>query len=137
VASPATTSYTDVGLANGTTYFYVVTAVNAIGESANSNQASATPQGPPTALTATAVSNSQINLAWIDNSTNEDGFKIERCQGNGCTSFVQTAQVGASVTTYSNTGLASLTTYVYRVRAFNSLGNSAYSNNSSAKTKNK
>jgi len=44
VGSPTATSFTDSGLNNGTTYFYVVTAVNAAGESGNSNQASATPQ---------------------------------------------------------------------------------------------
>jgi hypothetical protein len=45
IASPASTSYTDTGLTNGTTYFYVATAVNASGESGNSNQVSAIPTG--------------------------------------------------------------------------------------------
>ena len=45
VASPTGTSYTNTGLTNGTTYYYVVTAVNANGESGNSNQANATPNG--------------------------------------------------------------------------------------------
>ncbi|MGE5328914.1 MAG: fibronectin type III domain-containing protein [Deltaproteobacteria bacterium] len=39
-------AYTDTGLTNGTTYYYVVTAVNSAGESTNSNEASATPQAP-------------------------------------------------------------------------------------------
>lgn len=41
------TSYTDTGLTNGTTYYYVVSSTNAEGESANSNEASATPAGAP------------------------------------------------------------------------------------------
>jgi hypothetical protein len=49
VASPAGTSYTDTTVTNGTTYYYVVTAVSASGESANSNQASATPSATPPA----------------------------------------------------------------------------------------
>ena len=42
---------------------------------------------PPTALVATAVSTSQINLTWSDNAANETGFVIERCQGAGCSNF--------------------------------------------------
>jgi hypothetical protein len=49
VAAPAGTSYTDTTVTNGTTYYYVVTAVSASGESANSNQASATPSAAPPA----------------------------------------------------------------------------------------
>jgi hypothetical protein len=45
VASPTTTSYVNTGLANGTTYYYVVSAVNTSGESPNSSQVSATPTG--------------------------------------------------------------------------------------------
>jgi hypothetical protein len=88
----------------------------------------------PSNLTATAVSTSQINLSWADNSSNESGFKIERCQGNGCTNFAQIAQVGINVTTFSNTGLSRNTRYRYRVRAFNGGGNSAYSNIAAART---
>ena len=49
VASPAGTSYTDTAVTNGTPYYYVVTAVNAAGQSGNSNQATATPMAAPTA----------------------------------------------------------------------------------------
>jgi hypothetical protein len=101
--------------------------------------ASATPTPTPTAtpaaasnLTAIAVSRSQINLAWTDNSNNETGFAVERSKnGKG---FSQIATLGANVTTYSNTGLSRATTYYYRVRAYNPGGNSAYSNIASATT---
>jgi hypothetical protein len=87
----------------------------------------------PSNLTATAASSSQINLAWTDNSNNEDGFKIERQNSDG--TWTQVATVGTNVTTWSDTGLAAGTTYTYRVRAYNAGGgNSAYSNLASATT---
>jgi len=67
-------------------------------------------------------------LSWTDNSGNEDGFKIERCQGNNCTNFVEIAQVGPNTTSFPDIGLTGKTWYRYRVRAFNSAGNSGYSN---------
>lgn len=88
----------------------------------------------PSNLAATPGSTSHINLAWTDYADNETGFKIERCQGSGCSNFTQIAQVGPGVTAYSNTGLSSGTTYVYRVRAYNSVANSLYSNTASART---
>jgi titin len=133
-------SYNDTSVAGSTTYTYRVKAFNAGGDSAPSNNAEATtpapppPPNPPSNLTATAMSSSQINLAWQDNSTNEDGFNIERCQGAGCGNFSQIAQVGADVVTYNDTGLSASTSYTYRVRAFNADGNSAYSDPASATT---
>jgi titin len=68
---------------------------------------------------------------WTDNSTGETGFKIERST-NG-TKFSQVATVGAGATGYSNTGLrGGGRKYYYRVRAYNSAGNSAYSKTASA-----
>ena len=131
--------YVDATVSNGTTYFYVVTASNAGGESTASNQASATPTAPPPAppaapsgLTATAVSKSQINLAWTDNSGNETGFKIERRMGNGAWS--QITVTGANVGSFFSTGLQAGKTYSFRVRATNAGGDSAYSNIATAST---
>ena len=88
----------------------------------------------PSNLTATAISQSQINLSWTDNSSSETGFKIERSLTGGGSGFSQIATTTASVTTYSDTGLNPDTTYYYRVRAYNAAGNSNYSNEASAST---
>ena len=90
------------------------------------------PPNAPSDLIATPISSSQINLSWQDNSSDEAGFKIERKTGSG--SYSQIATVGAGVTSYSNTGLTASTTYYYRVRAYNAVGNSDYSNEASATT---
>ncbi|MCA1628325.1 MAG: fibronectin type III domain-containing protein, partial [Acidobacteria bacterium] len=118
---------------------YRVRAFNGGGNSGYSNTSTATTLAPPPPATpgnlvATATSSSQISLTWTDTASNEDGFKIERCQGAGCTNFTQIGQVGAGVTSFGNTELAPSTTYVYRVRAFNSGGNSDYSNTAQATT---
>jgi len=91
----------------------------------------------PSNLVATPVSTTQVNLSWTDNSGNEDGFRIERCTGNGCSNFAQIAQVGANVTSFPDTGLTPNNRYRYRVRAFNAAGNSAFSNIAQAKTPNR
>ena len=88
----------------------------------------------PGSLVARAVSKTRITLSWTDNAGNEAGFRIERCTGAGCTNFTQIAQVGAGVTSFSNSGLRRRTTYSYRVRAFNAGGDSGYSNTASATT---
>ncbi|MBA4149235.1 MAG: fibronectin type III domain-containing protein, partial [Verrucomicrobia bacterium] len=92
-----------------------------------------TPSGP-SSLTATAASTTQINLAWVDNSGIETGFKIERSLSSG-SGFTQIGTVGANVKTYSSTGLAAGTRYYYRVRAYNSYGDSPYSNTANTTTK--
>jgi hypothetical protein len=135
------TAYSNTGLSASTTYRYRVRAYNGGGNSQYSNEAEATTLAPPpppvapSGLAAAPVSTSQINLAWTDNSTDEDGFRIERCQGAGCTAFAEITTVGPNVTTYNNTGLAAGTLYRYRVRAYNGPGgNSSYSNTAEATT---
>ncbi len=95
---------------------------------------STTAPAAPTGLAAVAVSSSQINLTWINGDNAAQGFKIERCTGIGCTDFAQIATVAANVTGYSNTGLAATTGYSYRVRAYNTIGDSGYSDPASAVT---
>jgi fibronectin type 3 domain-containing protein len=124
VGSTAVTSYTDTGLTNGTKYFYVVSALNASGESPNSSQASGTPVAPapgvpvvPTALTATAA-NQQITLSWTA-SSGATSYHVKRATVSGG----PYSQVSAPTSNgYLNTGLANGTTYYYVVSALNASG---------------
>ena len=133
-------TFVDTGLTGTTSYTYRVRAYNGGGDSANSNTATATTPAPaPTApsaplnLTATAISSSRIDLAWTDASTDESGFKVERCTGT-CTDFVEVAQLAANAPSYSDTGRTADTLYRYRVRAYNAAGNSTYAGPVEART---
>ncbi len=135
------TTWTDAYVVAGQSYSYRVRALHSVGYSAYSNIATIViPGGPPlppsapSNLSAQALSKSQIRLSWTNNSVNQDGVKIERCRGASCTNFTQIATVAGTVTIYTDSGLAANTSYRYRVRAYNSAGNSPYSNTSGAKT---
>ena len=135
------TTWTDYNAAAGQSYTYRVRAWNSDGYSGYSNGAAiVTPGGipaPPPApsnLAGQALNKSQIRLSWTSNSTNHDGVQIERCKGSNCTNFTQITTVGGTATTYTDSSLAAGTTYRYRVRAYNSAGNSQYSNIAAAKT---
>jgi hypothetical protein len=82
--------------------------------------------GAPGELKATSVSLDRIDLSWVDNATDEDGFKIQRKTGNQG-SYSQIATVGPDTVTYSDFGLSDTTPHLYRILAFNSNGDSAYS----------
>ncbi|MGY0615633.1 S8 family serine peptidase [Vibrio sp. FJH11] len=86
----------------------------------NAVQEPTTAPAAPSALSATAVSDTEILLEWEDNSGNEQEFRIERNS-----EYLATA--GANVTSYSDTGLAPDTSYSYQVIAYNEFG-SSYSN---------
>jgi len=88
----------------------------------------------PSALSASASSSTQINLAWTDNSNNETGFRIDRATDSGFTQNLTTFTVGVNVTSYSDSTLTAGITHYYRVYAYNGSGTSAYSNTASATT---
>jgi hypothetical protein len=71
---------------------------------------------PPTNLTATASSDTVVNLAWADNATNENGYNVERSL-TPTSGFVKIAKLRSNMTSYRNTGLSPATTYYYRVQA--------------------
>jgi hypothetical protein len=78
------------------------------------------------------LSAAQLTVSWDDNSSTELGFKVERST-NGST-FSTIAVVGANKTSYIDSSVVSATTYWYRVKAYDLLRASAYSNVTSAKT---
>lgn len=81
----------------------------------------------PSNLTGQAISTTEINLSWTDNSTNELGFKIERKTGTGTYSVINITN--SNILTINDTNLFPSTTYTYRVYAYNNSGNSlTYSN---------
>lgn len=89
----------------------------------------------PSGLVAVAFSDSGIDLTWNDNTSDESGFKIERCAGVGCDNFSQIAVVGADVASHVDTGLSPSTHYLYRVRAYKTAAHpweSGYSNSAGA-----
>ncbi|MEW6697476.1 MAG: fibronectin type III domain-containing protein [Bacillota bacterium] len=127
------TSYTAVGLTNGTTYYFVVKAGNASGDSANSNEATATPAVPlppkaPTGLTAVAGSN-QVTLSW-NTVAGATGYKVYRAEVPGGP-YTQIAS-GETQTTYTATGLIVGKTYYFVVKAGNASGDSEDSNEAAA-----
>ena len=95
---------------------------------------------PPTApgtLSATAINSGRIDLSWGAASDNVavTGYRIERCQGAGCSSFAQIAAPTGTGTTYSDTSAAANTSYSYRVRAVDAVPNlGPYSNTATATT---
>jgi len=136
---PDTTTYTDSSVEGEKLYYYRVKAVNSAGDSGYSNEARVsvpeckTMPDAPTNLIGSAVSESEVHLSWSDNSDNEDGFKIERKEEGGTYSVIAT--VNTNVSEYRDAGLSADTLYYYRVKAFNSKGESDYSNEVSVRTK--
>ena len=138
------TKYSDTGLNQNTAYTYRVSAINSVGASTPSNIASATTPSnttvpsPPTGLTTTVMSSSQINLSWTAPSSNGGsaitGYDVERSVNNGNTWSTVISNTGSTNTRYNNTGLSPSTTYTYRVSAINPVGTGSPSNTSSATT---
>ena len=73
----------------------------------------------------------ELQATWMDNSNNEEGFKIERRTGTTQT-YTQIAIVAANITSYNDSGLVDEETYCYRVLAFNPAGSSPYSDEACA-----
>ncbi|MBI5304754.1 MAG: multicopper oxidase domain-containing protein [Chloroflexi bacterium] len=154
----ATVMFTDTTVVPNTPYFYQVLATNLVGSSLSSNftlpaapgfptmNAESLPSNTvsvtiassvaaPTNLVATLVGGPlRVRLTWMDNATNETGFRIERSVNGGA--FTQIAapgpRAGTGSASWTGNNLVVGNTYTYRVRAARVAGGttsySAYSN---------
>lgn len=144
ICTPCTNStYPDTGLTPSTTYVFAVqayqttsgnTTVSAVSATASAEtDRDSSPPTTPGTLSATP-SGSSIGLSWGASTDNVGvaGYDLERCIGSGCTPSPYHNVTG---TTYTDSGLAEVTTYAYRVRAFDAAGNySGFSNTVSVTT---
>jgi fibronectin type 3 domain-containing protein len=127
------TAFTDTNVTNGTTYYYVVSAVNANGESANSAQVSAKPGAAaapdaPTGLTASA-GDGEVDLSWSA-SAGATSYNVKRSTSDG--GPYTTIAPGVTATAFTDTNVTNGTTYYYVVSAVNASGESADSAQASA-----
>lgn len=133
VSSPNQT-YTDLTVLSGKAYKYRVVPFNINGDAATPPETSpdititiSDPVTPPTApsgfaAAASALSSNppRVRLTWIDNSTNESGFEIEK----GGPGIFPNILVGPNIREYVDTAVLADTTYLYKIRAVNAAGNS-------------
>lgn len=133
------TSWQDNGLTASSLYTYSVKAHNAAGDSGASNEAQVTtPAEPvaaplaPTLLMGIAGTPRSVEVNWIDNSSNEEGFRIERHTGTGA--WIQVKTLGAGAIKWMDETVSPATVYTYRVKAYNAGGDSAWSNEVSVTT---
>ncbi len=122
-------SYSITGLNESTQYDFIIKSQNVTGSSSDvvsnslTTSSCATIPTPPSSVVAAEVDCNAIDLTWVDNSSNETSFKImQSINGSAYTLYHTTAE---NITSYSATGLDENTAYGFRVKAYNSLGNSA------------
>src|SRR5579883_869987 len=129
-----TTSYTDTGLTDGSTYYYKVAAVNGCGTGTQSGEATGKPvctlPGAPSAPTASA-GNAQVALSWssVSGATAYNVYRSTASGGEGTTPINGSA---ITTTSYTDTGLTNGTTYYYKLAAMNSCGTGSQSGETSA-----
>src|SRR5262249_8599666 len=123
-ANVTATSFVNTGLSNGTTYYFMVSALNIHGESANSSETNATPAPvppfTPTGLTLTA-STAQAPLSWPA-SPIVSTYNVKSATNSG---GPYTTITNVTTTSFVNTGLVNATTYYYVISALNDYGESA------------
>ncbi|MBT7409308.1 MAG: fibronectin type III domain-containing protein, partial [Methylococcales bacterium] len=128
------TSYEDTGLSPNTTYFYKLYTYTSYlttnisdytsEESVSTVSFSSVPNSP-TNLTVSDVNGWTVDLSWSDNSSNEDGFVVER-SADGGNNFSEITRLNANVTSYRDDMVSENKTYHYRIKAFNNIAESSF-----------
>lgn len=132
VASTTSTSYSDTNVTGGNTYYYTITASNAVGEGPHSNEVSANasnPTAPGTPLNLSVqTSGSALKLAWHPPTSNGgspiNAYNVFRATSSGAETFL--SAVG-NVLTFTDSAVTAGTTYYYEVSANNTVGEGAAS----------
>ena len=126
-------NFLDKDMLLGGEYTYRIKAASKINESEYSNEVGTKTDFPsPKNLYAESNDDQSLKLYWEDNSSFETGYRLERKEIGS--EFKEIANIESNITFFLDTGLSFGTTYTYRIIAFTSESESAYSNILSAKT---
>jgi uncharacterized protein (TIGR02145 family) len=109
------TSYTDGDLNYGADYKYRVAGYTSNNTSSWTTSSVIDVGFPPTDLIVTVLNDSNVLLAWTDNSENEEGFRIERDSGSG---FLLISEVGSNIINYNDNNLDYGNSYIYRIAGY-------------------
>jgi len=130
------TGYSDGGLTGSTQYCYRVRAFMTTGSKTSYSQfstaacATTPPSAPPAAPSKTEawpIGSTAVSMWWLDNSTTEDGFRVERSLDSG-SSWTTAGTLGRDMIDFSDYGRTSEQPVCYRIIAFNAKGDSPPSN---------
>ena len=137
VLSPDSEYYLDLQLTYPATFFYRICAFNDTGKSRYSNEVFARTEAPPPQevydaplppqeLNGRVINEKEVELTWKDQSGNEEGFKLERRTPSS--QYEEIIQLPANTTSYLDQSVEPKQFYYYRVRSYNLVGESSYSN---------
>ena len=130
VATISSTSFVDTGLTNGAPVYYIVSAINAIGEGSNSSEVSATPIAPPAAPSVTVSSGSGVAEIQWSAVSGATSYSVKR---SGTSGGPYTVLTTGTATSYLDTSVTNGAVYYYVVTASNAGGEGSASSEGVAK----